>query len=956
MAQTQYLARRRWLVVAVAVIVVLLVVLGILSSFYVDILWFREVHYSGVFWRVLWTKLVLGSASGVFFFLLMAGNLMIVRRTTPRFRVFSPEREIIERYRTAVEPYARLIIPILSAVVALFVGIATSGQWQTLLLWRAASASTTFQSVLHTSAVLDPVFHRDPSFYIFILPFQQLMQGWLFSALVGVTVVSALAHYFTGGIRTQGEERVTPQVKAHLSVLIGLIVLVKAWGYYLGQYTLLTSNRGVVTGASYTDLHAQLPALRLLVFIAIACALLFLVNIRFRGWALPVLGIGLLFVASIVVGAIVPAAVQKFSVAPQEFQREEPYILRNIAATRFAFGLNKVQTQANPTLGPTVTAADVSANQPTVQNIRLWNPLILQDAYNQVQRFQPYYLFNDVDVDRYQVNQVEKMVMISVREISQNGIVGQRTWQNVHLTFTHGYGAVASLVTGVGASGGPDFLLQNIPSSTDAQKLQLSSRGAQVYYGERSDVPYVLVDTKQQELNYPNTGGSGFTPTTYRGSGGIPVGSLFRRLVFAYRYRDFNLLISGLVTPQTKILIRRDIRTRVQTIAPFLKYDGDPYAIVAGRQVYFVWDAYTSTTRYPYSEELNLGGVSALRGTANYIRNSVKVVVNAYTGAVRFYVVDQQDPLIRVWERAFPDLFTTTPPPAAIAAHFRYPEGLLAVQSAEFARYHVTDAAAFYQNSRLWAVANALPVGVDTTASGPMAPYYVLMKLPDDTVEHFVLFEPFTPAGRQNMVAYLAGGSDGYGQSGGQYGKLTLVQFPGGENITGPSQARSYINQDPATSAQISLLSKSGSRVEFGDMIIVPVGNSFLYVQPIFLVAAGTNAIPELKLVTVVNGQNVSLSNTLAGAIRAAVGQAPPPSGGGGPPAGATVAQLLTEAVAHFQAAEADLKKGDLAGYAEEIAKAQALVAQAQKLAAKASPTPSTSPTPSVSPSASPSG
>src|SRR6266568_8487492 len=390
-------ARRRWLLIVLAVVVFVAIFLSSVSGFYIDLLWFREVHFSSVFWSVYWSKIVLGFLFGLLFFILLTVNLFIVRRLTPKFRPFSPEQEIIERYRAALDPYARYIIPLFAAVIALFVGIAASAQWQTFLMWKSAG------HVAFGSQFQDPVFHRDPAFYIFVLPFQKYIQGWLFSALVGVTVISAIAHYLSGGIRLQTVgEKVTPQVKAHLSVLLGFIVLVKAWGYYLGKFDLLVSPRGVVTGASYTDVHAQLPALKLLVFIAIACALLFLINIRFRGWALPGFGIGLLALTSIVAGAVVPAVVQKLRVAPQEFQKERPYIARNIEATRFAFGLSDVKT-VNTSPTNDITLQQVQDNAPTVSNIRLWAPARLQQTYESLQRIQPYYEFSDVDVDRYLV-------------------------------------------------------------------------------------------------------------------------------------------------------------------------------------------------------------------------------------------------------------------------------------------------------------------------------------------------------------------------------------------------------------------------------------------------------------------------------------------------------------------------------------------------------------------------
>ncbi len=948
-AQTAVRSRRRWVLLVIAALLLFLFILAGLSGFYVDILWFREIGQSGVFWTTFWSKALLGFIFGLIFFILLIVNLLIVRRLAPRFRVFSPEQEVIERYRAAFEPYARYLVPAFAAVVAIFVGVAASAQWKTFLLWRSADGVT------FGAAQADPLFHKDPSFYIFKLPFQQFVQGWFFSALVGVTVIVAVAHYLTGGIRTQtAGERVTPQVKAHLSVLLGLIMLVKAYGYYLGKYNLLVSPRGVVTGASYTDIHAQLPALRLLVFIAIVCAGLFLVNIRFRGWALPVIGIGLLAISSIVVGALVPAAVQKFSVDPQEFQRESPYISRNIEATQYAFGLNQIDLQSG-TPAVAVTPTDVDQNQPTIDNIRLWNPDILKANYQQLQRLQQYYEFTDVDIDRYPVQSDERQVMISAREIAQNSIPGSGgTWQNKHLVYTHGYAAVASLVNSVTTTGAPNFLLDDIPPviADGATSLQMTGEGSQVYYGETNNgtVPYLVVDTKQKELNYPS--GTGSVQTTYAGEGGIDMGSFFRKLLFAYRYRDINLLISGLITGESKIMINRDLLTRVTKVAPFLKYDADPYAAVVGGHLYYIWDAYTTTNLYPYSEEMSLGDAtvrnSLMQGQANYLRNSVKVAMNAYDGTLRFYVTDPNDPLIQVWENAFPALFTpVSQAPSEMQQHFRYPEDMLTVQAFQFQKYHITNPSTFYSNERVWAIPQALPPSPkDPAPQEPFRPYYVLSKVPGSTSEHFVLFEPFSPPNRTNMVAYVAAGSDNFGAGGtdpGDYGVLTSLQFPTNGNVIGPVQARNLINQDPAASAQITLLNQQGSNVQYGDLVVVPIEGSFIYVQPIFLQAT-ENALPQLKLVAVVNGGDVFLGTNLADALTKAFGQqtgggtcpdgSQPDENGNCPtqPGGQTVDQLLAQAQQEFTLANAALKAGDLAGYQQHVNAAQQLIAQATQL------------------------
>jgi len=980
MAQVAARLRRRWLLVLVLAVLAVLVAFGIFSGFYINVLWFREVHQSGVFWTIFWTKLKLGVVFGLLFFLLLLANLIVVRRLRPQFRVYTPEQEVVERYRAALEPYAKVVVPLFCAILAVFVGVAVSGQWQTFLLWKSVGS-------VHFGQV-DPLFHRDPSFYIFILPFWQFVQGWLFATFVGITVIVTIAHYLTGGIRLQAAgEKVSPQVKAHLSVLLGIILLIKAWGYYLGRFDLLTSNRGVVTGASYTDIHAQLPALNLLMFIAVFCGLLFFVNIRLRGWAIPVIAIGLLGVVSIVVGGLVPAAVQRFSVQPQQYQKEQPYIADNIKATRYAFGLNDINEQSTSPAGD-ITADEVAENGPTISNIRLWNPVVLGRTYLSLQRIQPYYEFSDVDVDRYNVESspgevtstspsttpelAERLVMISPREVSQAEIpAGSQTWQNTHLVYTHGFAVVASLANSVTTGGSPSFLSENVPAQTHDKFPALGPKGSQIYFGEIRDVPYIVANTLQPELNFQSPTTQAQETTHYQGKGGISIGSFWRRLVFAYHYRDFNLLISKLIDSKSKILINRDIRSRISKIAPFLKFDGDPYAAVVGGRLQFIQDAYTTTSAYPYSQELSLSTATngVLSGVANYIRNSVKVTVDAYDGTVNFWVSDPSDPLIKVWRRAFPDLFKTSAAPSDLEAHFRYPENLLQIQATQFATYHVTNTQTFYSKSRQWQLPNALPVHPKpglaertAAASQSLRPYYVVMKLPNNSLgaEQFYLFEPFTPLNRQNMTAYIAAASDGYGSSGSGYGKLTVYEFPTGVNVNGPQQVRNFINQDPTVSAEISLLSQQGSQVVFGDLLVVPVNDGFLYVQPIFVESSqGGTVIPELKKIAIVHGTTVSMGNTLGEALTLSFAGQTPPSGP--TPPGATVSQLLAQALRDFQAADAALRAGDLATYQKQIQAAESLVARANKLSGKSggsgssgsttSPTPTPTPTATTSPS-----
>jgi uncharacterized protein len=941
-------SRRRWPLIVVAAIVAILVLFSLLSGFFVDLLWFREVHLSSVFWTILRTKIALGLAFGAFFFVLLYANLLIVRRSTPRFGLASPDQEVIDRYRAAFEPYARWLLPVFALVIALLVGIGVGSQWRVFLLWRNSGGVS-----FHTT---EPIFHRDPAFYVFDLPWLEFVQGWLFSSLVGITFLVALGHYLWGGIRPQSMgEKVTPQVKAHLSVLLGLIVFTKAWGYQLGKFDLLTSARGVVQGASYTDIHAQLPALKLLVFIAIACAILFLVNIRFRGWALPVLGVGLLALASIVVGGIFPTAIQKFKVDPQEFQQEKPYITANIRFTRQAFGLDAIDVTQSE-VQTDLTSNDVSGNQPTIDNIRLWDPALLKTDFEQLQRIKQFYEFSDVDVDRYPIEGQQRMAMVSAREIAQSGIPsGGGTWQNVHLVYTHGYGVVASQVNGATADGQPLFVESDIPPQGDLLPPGQSYQN-RIYYGEREDVPFVIARTGTPELDYQNEQGTEVKAPPYTGSGGIPMGGFFERALFAWHYRDVNLLISNLINSDSRIMINRSIYERVPKAAPFLQFDRDPYSAVVDGQVDWIWDGYTTTNGFPYSQEMQLSDAATqtngfgLSGIANYVRNSVKVVVNAYTGQMTYYVSDPNDPIIQVWQRAFPSLFKPmTSAPADLVAHFRYPENLFQVQAAQYANYHVTNPSTFYGKSDFWSVPPDPATGANESSlnggpavvaenAPPLQPYYVQTKLPGQTQEEFSLFIPFTPQGRQNMVAWMAARSD----PGPGYGELKAFEFPGGTNIDGPVQVFNQMASFPRFSAQQTLLSQGGSQVLFGNFLVIPLEQSFLYVQPVFVQANQQNSFPVLKIVLVFHGGTVGLGDTLPQAIGDSFGGTVPTGGnGGGKQQGGQgttdqqIQSLLDSALQHFAKANVALQAGNLGEYQQELKRAQDLVRQANDLVAK---------------------
>jgi hypothetical protein len=921
---------RRALIITISSFIVLLILLGSAATVYTDLLWFKETKFQTVFYSQIWAKTFLGLTFGVVFAAVLLVNLWVVQKITSPYRLFTMQDQVLERYRATLQPYVRAGVIGMSALFGLFAGSGATSQWRNWLLF---SHSEKFGSV-------DPIFHKDIGFYVFRLPFERFVFTWAFSSLLIITLLVAAAHYFMGGIRTTGE-RVTPQVKAHLSVLLGVLVLLKAWGYRLDQFGLLYSPRGTVTGASYTDTHAQLPALKLLVVIAIVSAVLFLINIRLRGWIMPAAGIGILALTSILAGGVFPALVQRLSVTPQERLRERPFIERNINATRKAFKIDKDSVKVSPF--PAKQALDSKAierNKPTVENIRLWDPEVLTSVYRQVQRITPYYEFDDVDIDRYSAAGSRRQVMLSAREVAQHGLPSSaRTWLNNHLVYTHGFGVVSSRVDRVVGEGLPDFIVKDIPGTVAEGFPKITQ--PRIYFGESEDVPFVVVNTKESEVDYPS--GEKLQTTNYKGIGGVQVKGILRRAAFAWRFRDFNVLISGAITGDSRIIFRRKITERLKQVAPFLKLDSDPYIAIVDGRLTWIYDAYTTTDMYPYSQRVDLGQVlpGKQSGKVNYIRNSVKATIDAENGTITLYVFDEKDPVIRTWRKIWPDIFQPASAMTAdLRAHLRYPEDLFTVQANQYTLYHITSPDDFYQREDAWRIPND-PRPSANDAQFPA--YYVLMRLPGEQETEFILMLPFAPFSQQtggtrrtNMTAWLAARSDP-----GQYGDMRSFVFPRQLNVPGPEQIQARINQDPQVSQQITLWNQSNSEVTYGNILVIPIEDALLYVQPLYL-EASRGALPELKRIVVVSGNVIKMGETLEDALDAVFGKGtgapiegpgtitPPPV----TPGGSAIAQAL----AHLQRADAALRQGDLATYQREVNEAREILQRANS--ASPSPTP----------------
>jgi uncharacterized protein len=934
--------------VVAGVLVVLIWLASGLARFWLNLLWFREVGKTQVFWGVLGVEIGLGLLTGLGTVLIVGGNLWMAQRMAVPSRPLVVGESAAEDLRRALVPYLRAFRIAVVAVLGLLVGLHGASQWRTYMLWRN-----------HVPfGDRDAQFGRDIGFYVFSLPFQRAVFGWLLFTLLATTLLVVAEHWLLGGIQPAAKgNRVAPHVHAHLAILLGCIVLLKAWGYRLDQFTLVFSPRGVVTGASYTDVHAQLPALRLLMLVAPVCAVLFFLNFRSRDFTLPVAGTLLLVLSSVLIGGVVPAFVQRFQVAPQELQREEPYIQRNIDATRKAFALEGVETSDFPA-AEDLTPAAVRANAATVDNIRLWEADVLKTAIQNLQAIGQYYEFRDVDVDRYRIGGTARQVMISAREVEPRNLdASAQTWVNLHLAYTHGYGVVAAQVNRAETSGRPDFIV----SGFDQQAAAIPVRQPRIYFGEPPpDTPaYVVVGSRQPEVDSPSVSGQSQLLVRYDGRGGVQLASPLRRLAAAVRFRDLNLLISSNFNARSRILFNRDIRDRTEKAAPFLQWDADPYVAVVDGRVVFIRDGYTTTDNYPYSQRIRLD-VAARRtdpedrgvgGEANYIRNSVKAVVDAYDGTTTLYAFDDTDPLLRAWRRAFPGLFAPRSAMSAdLQAHLRYPEDLFSIQTDRYASYHIGAARDFYSKQDFWALPEDRS-GQLTRGEGSlvvagtkprMRPYYLLTRLPGEHDEQFVLVMPFTPNNKQNMVAYMAARSDPIG-----YGKITLFSLPRARTVFGPTQVHAQILADPDVAKELTLFNQQGSTVILGNLLTVPIKDALLYVQPIF-VQASQGAIPELRRVPVFFNNQLGYTADLADSINQVLSQTtkPPPASGPQPPTGpqttsTALARILQQQAEQYRRAQQALDRHDLGAYQHAIDRLGQLIEQAQRLTG-APPPPST--------------
>ena len=841
------------------------------ATFFTNYLWFDSVDLNSVWLKILITKSALVAATSLLAFAFIFINLRLAVRATPVMDIFESfdSQDPLSRFREFVNERF-LKYRLWGAIgLSLFLGAGASQLWEQVLLFLNQKSF----------GVTDPIFQNDISSYVFGLPLYRLFVSWGFQLVIFTSVIIILFFIATGALQLRPGRlpEVSSGAKAHLSVLLAFVAVLKAFAYRLDSMELLYSPRGKVFGASYTDAVAHLPALNLLILISLFGAILLLVNIKRRGWLLPATAISLWLAVSIIVGGVVPAAIQRFRVLPDELNKELPYVENHIDYTRLAYGLNSIEEKSFEA-SPNLTDDDISDNSQTVDNIRLWDPTVLAETYSQLQEIRAYYALDEVDVDRYKINGELTQVMVSARELDQTNLpaVG---WVNERLQYTHGYGVVFSPANNVASQGQPDFYVKGVPATTTVSELEIDQ--PRIYFGESAEsVEYVVVNSLQEEVDYPlSTEGQSVAYTNYSGDGGVGIGSFFRRLGFALRYSELNLLISNQLSDDSKLIMERNVVSRVKKAAPFLYTDNDPYLALIEGNLFWIIDMYTVSDKYPYAQPADTRRINENSGLPlnfNYLRNSVKAVVNAYDGTLNFYVVDENDPLIATYNDIFPNLFS---PKSSMSSdlldHIRYPEDLFTIQSDMYRDYHMTDPRVFYADEDPWVIPSdssttprVATLRGEFTEIGfkPMLPYYLLMSLPGESDLSYLIFQPFNPENRPNMQSFLVADADPE-----NYGQLIDFRLPKGEFVDGPSQVATRINQDPDISQIFTLLDQQGSSVIKGNLFVVPINQSILYYQPIYL-QGEQNPLPEFKFVVVVFQDRIIMEESLSEALESIFG------------------------------------------------------------------------------------
>ena len=964
-AVTSKRARPGFLSLVVLVLSVLGIALPALATLWTDWLWFNELQFQQVFTGIIWARIEIGLIAGLVAALLVAANVILARRLSPAVGEAPAASFELGRLRASVELAWTKLVLVGTIIIGLVCALGAQPMWATWVQFKNAVA---FDRP-------DPQFGLDVGWFVYTLPLVHSALNLLFSLVLIGIIAAALTYLVFGGIRPKsGERSITSKANAHLSLLLALLVTVQGIHFWVMRFDLSYSPRGTVTGLSYTDVHAELRAYTMLAVVCGLVALTLMYSAARGGWILPVSAMAVLVAGTVLLSEVYPAAVQRLTVAPQELPREREYIQRNLEMTRWAYQIDDAHVSYEP-FGAKhdLTGAKVNDNATTLNSIRLWDPATLRNTYKQLQELRPYYDFRGVDVGRYLIDGSMQQVTLSVREIETSAL-NEPTWQNRTTLYTHGYGMVASTVSTAASDGQPEFLSRDIPNrGVPAFEL----KEPRIYYGERSP-EYSIVGTQEDEFDFETDAAQ--ERNRYVGAGGVGVGSILRRIAFALRFGEPNILLSNLITNDSKIMYNRDIRERVQHAAPFLQTDGDPYPAVVDGRVKWVLDTYTVTDLIPYSERIDLDSVTKsrervgvpetnekgqtvvterivdvphLNGRGNYIRNSVKAVVDAYDGTVTLYRMPNADPLADTWGKAFPGLFTPVDEASqALKDQFRHPEGLFRAQSHLLTRYHIQEADAFYNASDRWQLPKDRAFEANNKnepgSDRAFPPSYQLIRLPGEEKEDFSLIQPFNPHDREVLAAYMAASG-----SFDQLGKLRVFTMPPTETVFGPSQVFARINQDPAVSQLITLLNDTQSQIIYGNLIVVPVEESLLYAMPLFL-KSNRSEIPELRRVVLVYGDRVVMEDRLDTALKTIFGDLPDlldnpeaskkdePAGtpgssssgtsGSAGPLSSDQLDVLGQAIGAAMKAEEALKAGNLADYQKHNEEANAALKRLSEL------------------------
>ncbi len=917
---------------------VVVILFAIFTNIWTDRLWYVSFDFGEVFNTMLLTRLGLFGSFGLLMAAVVAANAAVAYRLRPRVRGAGPASPLLERYREVLEQRLVWVIIGLGVVVGVFAGATASGQVFSYLAWRN---STPF-------GITDPVFNLDIGFFVFDYPWWRFALSFVFVALLFSAAAAAIIHYLMGGLRLIGPGRGgTPGAQAHLSILVGLAVLIRGVGYWFDQYGLNIADTSIMTGMNYTADNATRNADVILAIIAGLCAVLFFANAVLRRWSVPIIGLTLMILSAIILGVVYPAGVQLLQVRANEPAREAPYIERNIQATRSAYGVDEVEI-TDYSAKTTATAGQLRADAEALPGIRLIDPAVVGPTYEQLQQVRGYYKFGKtLDVDRYTIDGVETDAVVAVREMNHAGVESQN-WNNLKRVYTHGYGLVAAYGNKRQPGGEPEWIVEDIPPTG-----KITGFEPRIYYGELQD-DYSIVGAPEgtAPVEFDTPSGPDGKPSTYTyvGKGGVPIGDLGNRLLYAAKFADPNIILSTELNADSKIIYDRSPRDRVMKAAPWLRVDSDIYPAVVDGRIVWVLDGYTTSNSYPYSQRVSLEEATADTQTRvgalppqpdsmiNYMRNSVKATVDAYDGSVSLYTWDDTDPVLQTWKKAFPGVVKDK---SAISAdllqHLRYPADMYKVQREILARYHMTDPGVWYQNSELWRVPED-PL-TDAPAGAKESPYYLSIKWPEDPSAVFSLTSTYVPDGRQNLIGYMAVNADA---SSPDYGRLRILQMSAQTQIDGPGQTANVFNSNEVVAERLRPFQQGTASAKFGNLLTLPIGGGLLYAQPVYTQRQGSTAsYPVLRFVLVRFGSSVAIGDTLQQALDQVFkgdsgvntdeeGGDDPPDNGGENPDNPAASKALSEAMQAFEDADAALKTGDLATYQNKVKEAQEAIKRAQ--------------------------